>query len=80
VVVVLAALAVVGGAASGFAAAQGAGTIKLFNGQNFDGWKKFVAPNSKADPDKIWTIKDGIIHCEGRRQRARLPDHRQRVR
>ncbi len=64
VAVVLAMLAIVGLAASGLAA-DDAGTIKLFNGKNFDGWKRFLDPKKPADPDKIWTIKDGIIVCEG---------------
>jgi hypothetical protein len=40
-------------------------TIKLFNGKNFEGWKKFSDPNVKADPDEVWTVKDGIIVCKG---------------
>src|SRR5437879_2094200 len=63
--VVLAMLATIGFAAAGLATAQEGDTIKLFNGKNFDGWKKFVDPKSKANPDKIWTIKDGLIICEG---------------
>jgi hypothetical protein len=41
------------------------GFIKLFNGKDLTGWKKFVDPKSGADPDKIWTVKDGVIHCDG---------------
>jgi hypothetical protein len=41
------------------------GWIKLFNGKDFTGWKKFLDPKKDADPEKIWTIKDGVIHCEG---------------
>jgi hypothetical protein len=63
-VVVLAVLATAGLATFGLAA-DDAGTIKLFNGKDFTGWRKFVDPKSKADPDKIWTIKDGLIVCEG---------------
>jgi hypothetical protein len=45
---------------------KGEGWIKLFNGKDFTGWKKFLDPRKKdADPDKIWTVKDGMILCEG---------------
>ena len=39
--------------------------IALFNGTDFTGWVKFC-PNKKADVDKIWTVKDGVIHCLGK--------------
>jgi hypothetical protein len=39
--------------------------IPLFNGKDFTGWKKFVDPKSKADPDKIFTVRDGIIVVDG---------------
>lgn len=40
--------------------------VKLFNGKDLTGWTRFLDPKKKdADPDKIWTIKDGVIHCEG---------------
>lgn len=39
--------------------------IPLFNGKDFTGWKKFVDPKSKADPDKIFTIRDGVIVVDG---------------
>jgi hypothetical protein len=42
-----------------------AGWVKLFNGKDFTGWNKFLDPKKKADPEKIWTIKDGVIVCEG---------------
>lgn len=42
------------------------GWIKLFNGKDFTGWKKFLDPKKKdADPNKIWTIDNGVIVCEG---------------
>jgi hypothetical protein len=37
----------------------------LFNGKDFDGWK-FVLSRKDADPDKTWTIKDGVIVCTGK--------------
>jgi hypothetical protein len=41
------------------------GWIKLFNGKDYTGWKKFLDPKKKTDPDKIWSIANGVIHCEG---------------
>ncbi len=41
------------------------GWVKLFNGKDFTGWKKFLDPKKKADPDKIFTVKDGAIIVEG---------------
>ncbi len=68
--VMLAALALVvisvlGLGRSSDAAVAEEGTIKLFNGKDFTGWVRFVDPASKADPDKIWTIEDGMIRCQG---------------
>lgn len=40
-------------------------TIKLFNGKDLTGWTTYLEPEKKADPTKIWTISDGVIHCEG---------------
>ena len=37
----------------------------LFNGKDFAGWVKFC-PSKPADVDKIWTVKDGVIHCLGK--------------
>jgi len=39
--------------------------VKLFNGNNLDGWKVFLDPKKKADPEKIWSVHDGVIVCEG---------------
>lgn len=36
----------------------------LFNGQDFSGWVLFL-PDKSADPTRVWTVKDGIIHCTG---------------
>jgi hypothetical protein len=65
----LAALALLGAAALGPAQEKGDGWVRLFNGKDFTGWRKFVDPRSKADPDKVWTVQDGqdgIIVCAGR--------------
>lgn len=45
--------------------AEDDGWTKLFNGKDFEGWRIFLDPKKKADPDKIWQVKDGIIVCEG---------------
>jgi hypothetical protein len=54
---------------AGIGAATRAGdqdkTIKLFNGKDFTGWKIFLDPKKQADPEKIWSVKDGIIVCQG---------------
>jgi hypothetical protein len=47
------------------AAEEPTGTVKLFNGKDFTGWKKYLDPKAAADPEKIWTVKDGIIICDG---------------
>jgi hypothetical protein len=40
--------------------------IKLFNNKDFTGWKKFLNPNAKdADPDKTFTVKEGVIVVSG---------------
>jgi hypothetical protein len=63
---VLAALVAAGLAAVRSPAGGQAGpTIKLFNGTDLSGWKKFVDPKRPADPDQIWTVKDGVIICDG---------------
>ena len=39
--------------------------IKLFNGNDFSGWRKVVDPKSNARPDAIWSIRDDMIVCTG---------------
>jgi len=39
--------------------------IVLFNGKDFTGWVKFLS-DKKADVDKVWTVRGGVIHCLGR--------------
>jgi hypothetical protein len=56
---------ILGLAAGERAAGQADGFVKLFNGKDLTGWKKFLDPKSNADPEKIWTLQDGIIQCEG---------------
>lgn len=51
-----------------FAAVTSAGDdgwMKLFNGKDLSGWTVFVNPKQKGDPEKVFTVKDGIIVCQG---------------
>src|SRR5262249_21953408 len=41
------------------------GAVKLFNGKDLSGWKVFLDPKSKVDPDKVWSVKDGMLICKG---------------
>lgn len=52
-------------ASSGGVRGQEPGWTKLFNGKDLSGWKVFLDPKKQADPAKIFTVKDGVIHCEG---------------
>jgi hypothetical protein len=62
----LAALAALYPAAAGpVAEGDKGGWTKLFNGKDFTGWKKYLNPKAKADPDEIWQVRDGQIRCEG---------------
>ena len=38
--------------------------IPLFNGRDFTGWK-FVLRDESVNPDKVWSVKNGVIHCTG---------------
>jgi hypothetical protein len=54
-------------AAPGRADDAPAGFTRLFNGHDLTGWTTFLDPRAKdADPAKVWTIKDGVIHCVGK--------------
>ncbi|MFH1715906.1 MAG: DUF1080 domain-containing protein [Planctomycetota bacterium] len=43
----------------------------LFNGEDLDGWVRFI-PGDEADAekkwavDKVWSVRDGVIRCEGK--------------
>jgi hypothetical protein len=39
------------------------GFTPLFNGKDFTGWKFEVG---KGDPEKTWSVKDGVIVCTGK--------------
>ena len=41
------------------------GFTPLFNGKDLTGWTTFLDPKKSATPDEIWSIKDGVIRCEG---------------
>ena len=36
----------------------------LFNGRDLQGWKLFVE-EPDVDVHKVWSVKDGVIHCAG---------------
>ncbi len=36
----------------------------LFNGKDLTGWEPFLEDN--GDPEKVWTVKDGVLRCEGK--------------
>ncbi len=38
--------------------------IMLFNGKDLTGWKPY-ASDTQADLSKTWSIKDGVISCQG---------------
>jgi hypothetical protein len=61
----LAMLVSIGATAIALAEDKDEGWIKLFNGKDFSGWQKFLDPKKNADPDSIWSVKDGMIVCEG---------------
>jgi len=45
--------------------------IVLFNGENLDGWVRFIPGDKEGEDkqytvDKVWSVKDGVIHCTGK--------------
>ena len=50
---------------AGGAAAASDGWRPLFNGTDTTGWTMFL-PDPKADPAKTWSVKDGVLRCEGK--------------
>jgi hypothetical protein len=65
VALLLAVLIALASTLSTAAGEQDDGWIKLFNGKDFTGWKRFLSPKSKADPDKVFTVQDGVIVVDG---------------
>ena len=43
---------------------KGADFTRLFNGKDLTGWTTYL--QTKADPERVWTIVDGAIHCTGK--------------
>ena len=41
------------------------GPIKLFNGRNMEGFYTWVRDETYSDPNKVFTVKDGMIHISG---------------
>lgn len=41
------------------------GPIKLFNGRNLDGMYTFIRDQAYADPNKVFTVHDGMLHISG---------------
>lgn len=37
---------------------------RLFNGEDFGGWKLFV-PDPNVAPETVWEVRDGVGHCKG---------------
>jgi putative heme-binding domain-containing protein len=37
--------------------------VPLFNGSDLSGWKTQLPAG--ADPSKVWSVTDGVLHCEG---------------
>jgi hypothetical protein len=52
-------------AAPGAGGAAADGWRPLFNGTDTSGWTMFL-PDPKADPAKTWSVKDGVLRCEGK--------------
>jgi hypothetical protein len=59
------ALMAIGLASVGVAQEKADGSVKLFNGKDLTGWKTYLDPRGNKKPEEIWTIKDGVIICEG---------------
>ncbi len=41
------------------------GPIKLFNGRNLEGFYTWIRDTEYADPNKVFTVTDGMIHISG---------------
>lgn len=39
--------------------------VRIFNGDNLDGWTAITAPDSAASPDQVFSAKDGAISVTG---------------
>jgi hypothetical protein len=54
---------IVAGSTSTCLAIADDGFVPIFNGKDFTGWKRWL--DKGADPDKTWSIADGVIKCTG---------------
>ncbi len=41
------------------------GPIRLFNGRNLEGFYTWIRDRAYADPDRVFTVEDGMIHVSG---------------
>ena len=41
------------------------GPIRLFNGQNLDGFYTWIRDSQYDDPKQVYTVQDGMIHVSG---------------
>lgn len=49
----------------GHAISPSDGPIKLFNGRNLEGFYTWIRGLNYADPKKVFTVRDGMIHISG---------------
>lgn len=61
----LAALITIATAVRAIAATTPESKTPLFNDKDLSGWDA-VLPRSDADPKTVWSVKDGVLRCEGR--------------
>jgi hypothetical protein len=61
----LAGLALVVFAACSPADDKSEGWVKLFNGKDLTGWRAFVDPKKQVEPDQVWSVKGGVLVCQG---------------
>ena len=45
--------------------AETAETVRLFNGENLDGWSA-VLVDPQLNKHDVWTVKDGMLYCKGK--------------
>lgn len=48
-----------------FAAVRPADTVVLFNGTNLDGWYTWLRDHKYEDPDRVFSVQDGMIRISG---------------
>ncbi len=39
--------------------------VLTFNGKDFDGWYTYLREHKYEDPDKVFTVQDGMLHISG---------------